>query len=324
MDTKTMVLIAGVVALFVLYILSYFGSRRYLIDPFANQAEAAVAGSTEPKPVEFPKPMERWELEKVLGVSGEDVVSFGGSEPIAPPFLDTPIDNLDDYEYNMIFKSESDRPLTDPMRSKLMSQYPLDWSGYPPSSTEFQAGLQQSFENATMNVPEDARPYQAVSGDSMQPPDTGSMEAEERRILMTYKPEFPPDPTAYDPADVEDLVKKIYAKRGLVPQLKKREGSNVYDIVGTTKIGEKVVFEDEVAAPASGKAVAEAGEGVTQGPLAASIRGGNGNVAGMSVAPDRFFEESAGNVAGNKWDYTAWTPGLERSFAPSSPRREWY
>lgn len=178
-----------------------------------------------------------------------------------------------------------------------------------------------------MNVPDDAKPYQAVSGDSMLPPDTGALEAEERKILMTYKPEFPPDPTAYDPADVEDLVKKIYAKRGLVPQLKKREGSNVYDIVGTTKIGEKVVFEDENAsgAPASQKAVAEAGEGVTQGPLAASeIRGGNGNVAGMSVARDRFFEESAGNVAGNKWDYTAWTPGLERAFAPSSPKRDWY
>lgn len=325
MDMKTGILIGAVIALFVLYVFSYFGSRRYLIDPFANQAAAAVAGSAEPKPVEFPKPTERWgaEGEVTLGVSGEDVATFGG--PVAPPFTDSPIDNLDDYEYNMIFKSESDRPLTDPMRSKLMSQYPLDWSGYPPSSTEFQAGLQQSFQNATMEVPDDAKPYQAISGNSMQPPDTGALEMEERKILMTYKPEFPPDPTAYDPADVEDLVKKIYAKRGLVPQIKKREGSNVYDIVGTTKIGEKVVFEDEVAsAPASGEAVVEAGEGVTQGPLAASaIRGGNGNVAGMSVAPDRFFEEG-GNMGGNKWDYTAWTPGLERSFAPSAPREKWY
>jgi len=25
-----------------------------------------------------------------------------------------------------------------------------------------------------------------------------------------------------------------------------------------------------------------------------------------------------------KWDYTSWTPGLERSFAPTEPQTKWY
>ena len=284
--------------LIILYVLSYFGTRAYLRENFADAAsvKAPAASAKEEK-----KPAAAKELD----------MDVSSTTSIELPYEQRPIDSVDDYEYNLVFQNESDRPLTMAMRNKLMSQYPLDWSGYPPSSAQFQAGLRETFENATPSVPDDAKPYQNISGNLMSPPDTGATEAEERKILSTYKPTFPPDPTAYDPEDVNDLVKKIYAVKGLVPELKKRENTNVYEVVGTRPIKEEVKWEDEPAAVGAD----------AQAPIAAA---GEGVVQSVSAAQDQFFEEKRGSARMNKWDYTAWTPGLERSFAPTNPLQNWY
>lgn len=302
--------VAGLLFLFALS----FMARDTTREPFlAAAAVAAVAGSSEPQAFEKPTPQERWITGPKKGAPLTVDISGEASE-LAVPYAQGPINSLDDYEYNFVYQNESDRPLSTEMRNKLMSQYPLDWSGYPPSSSQFQAGLRESFENATPTVPDDAKPYMNISGSTMSPPDTGAMEAEERKILMTYKPTFPPDPTAYDPEDVNDVVTKIYKTKGLVPQIKRRGDTNVYDIVDSRPIGEKVVYEDDCAdapsAPASTGAVTEAGEGPIQAPAA--------------VGQDRFFEAGATSGRMNKWDYTAWTPGLERSFAPTAPQQNWY
>ena len=307
----------AVATLLLLFALSYmtYGNGSSL-DGFQGSmgaaAAAAIAGSSEPQAFEKPTPQERW----VTGPKKATplVVDISGTtSETAVPYAQGPINSLDDYEYNFVYQNESDRPLSMEMRNKLMSQYPLDWSGYPPSSSQFQAGLRESFENATPTVPDDAKPYMNISGSTMSPPDTGAMEAEERKILMTYKPTFPPDPTAYDPEDVNDVVTKIYKTKGLVPQIKRRGDTNIYDIVDARPIGEKIVYEDDTdapSAPASKDAVPEAGEGPIQAPAA--------------VSQDRFFEAAAGPGRMNKWDYTAWTPGLERSFAPTNPQQNWY
>lgn len=300
---KEIIVGLAVAALLVLWALSYTGSKAYLTEPFQGVSTS-------------PSPLERW-AEKpkaapaAAAAAEEDLPD---DTDVVMPYIQDPIDSLGDYEYNMVFQNESDKPLSAKERSALMSQYPLDWSGYPSSAAQFQAGLRESFENASPNVPDDAKPYQNISGSTMSPPDTGAMEAEERKILMTYKPEFPPDPTAYDPADVNDLVSKIYAKKGLVPEIKRRGETNVYDIVGSRPINEKVEYEDGSEAPASGAAVPAAGEGPErlQAPAAAS------------ETPDRFFQDMKGVGTGNKWDYTAWTPGLERMFAPSNEQKAWY
>lgn len=57
----------------------------------------------------------------------------------------------------MVFQNEGDRELSTALRNKLMSQYPMDWSTQPPSSAQFQAGLRESFENATPTVPEEPK-----------------------------------------------------------------------------------------------------------------------------------------------------------------------
>ena len=62
-------------------------------------------------------------------------------------------------------RTESDRELSKELKNKLMSQRPMEWAGLPPSSAQFQAGMRESFENATRTVPDNAQPYAAVSGD---------------------------------------------------------------------------------------------------------------------------------------------------------------
>lgn len=202
--------------------------------------------------------------------------------------------NDEDYEYNMVFLNETEEVLDKNKRNMLMSQYPKDWPNYPPSSSKFQSGLagyKQSFEDAKQNVPDEAKSYDTINGNLMSPPDLSETEKEERKILQTYKPKFPPGPTSYDPRDVNDLIKQIYDKKGLIPQVHHKEGTNVYEIVGVRKANEHVKFEDEPA-DATPEPNKKAGEGTAKTPPAVK-----------DTFQNRFQDASK------------WTPGLEQMFA---------
>jgi len=216
------------------------------------------------------------------------------------PYAQDTINDLGDYESDMVYENESNTALSKDLRQKLMSQYPMHWSAYPPSSSQFQAGIQESFQNASQDVPDDAKPYQNISGSTMMPPDKGILEKEERKILQTYKPDFPPKGATYDAQDPRALIKKIYDAKGLIPDVKHNETSNVYEIVGTRRKNEKVVYEDEEADATAG-ANPHSGEGLINVPSAVAESGSSAN----------------------PWKYTAWTPGLEQMFAPTEPRRDW-
>ena len=43
----------------------------------------------------------------------------------------------------------------------------------------------------------------------------------------------------------------------------------------------------------------------------------------VAAGLDPFFEPRS-SVRDGKFDYTQWTPGLERMFAPTYPIKEWY
>lgn len=304
----SLALIAGIII--IVYGLLYVGSRQVVHTLVKKPEIVPVAKKAVPVGIE--------------GFNSYGAVTVDTKETtvvdpasVQVPFTQEPVYNADDYEYNMVFKSESDRPLNKALRDKLMSQYPMDWSGRPPSSSQFQAGLKESFENAKPTVPDDAKPYENSSGNLMQPPDTSEVEREERKILQTYKPKFPPTPTSYDPRDAKELIDKIYDAKGLIPQVKHKEGTNVYEIVGTRKKDEKVVYEDEEGT-------------VTRGPnpnsMESTIQAPNAVKDWNSPEKDSFFEEGQGaaqRTRMNKWDYTAWTPGLERMFAPTDPKPEW-
>ena len=231
------------------------------------------------------------------------------------PYVKKAILDVDDYEYNMIFQNEGDREMTKALQNKLQSQYPMDWSTQPPSSVHFQVGKKQmleSFANApAFATQKGENPYKEISGNSMTPPDTSIEEMEERKILQTYKPKNIGDLTTYNLEDAKDLIHKIYDAKGLIPEVSHKDG-NVYEIIGTRRKDEKIVYEDEEA-PAQQAPVQAAGEStITVPPVAADI----------SAGLDPFFTPSASTKL-DRWDYTKFTPGLERMFAPTYPTAEW-
>ena len=235
---------------------------------------------------------------------------------IEAPYLKNAIMGVDDYEYNLVFQNEGDREMTKALQNKLQSQYPMDWSTQPPSSVHFQTGkkrLEESFANApALGMQKGENPYKEVSGDNMTPPDTTIQEMEERKILQTYKPKQIGDLTTYNLEDAQELIKKIYDAKGVIPEVRHKDG-NIYEIVGTRRKDEKIVYEDEEA-PAQQAPVQAAGEAtITVPPVAAHV----------SIGLDPFFSPAAGSHIG-RWDYTKFTPGLERMFAPTYPTVEWY
>jgi hypothetical protein len=229
------------------------------------------------------------------------------------PYVKKNILDVDDYEYNLVFQQEGDREISKALYNKLQSQYPLDWSVQPPSSAHFQAGLQalkESFKSPPV-TPSGPSPYREINADTLTPPDTSLEHMEERKILQLYQPSKTDSLESYPLEDAQELIKRIYDAKGLIPEVKKKEG-NVYEVIGTRRKDEKIVYEDENP-PAQNAPVAEAGEGTITVPATAVD-----TAAGL----DPFFSPSASTHM-DRWDYTKFTPGLERMFAPTYPTVEW-
>lgn len=237
-------------------------------------------------------------------------------EPVEKPYVTRPINDVDDYEYNLVFRNEGDRELSKAVVNKLTAQYPLDWSGLPPSAMGFQEGFKQQQE-AYANAPpvrQGFNPYKEIEGASLTPPDTRAVEMEERKILSTYVSKPPVPPAEYNIEDAKQLIDKIYDKRNLIADVKVRE-NNVYEIIGTRRKDEKIVYEDEESeAPVvgtEGQAIALEDQ-ITIPQRATDV------AAGL----DPFYSPNAKTRTG-RWDYMRWTPGLERMFAPTYPTQDW-
>lgn len=303
------------------YAVLYVGGRHYLKEYFQS---GSGAGSSRPAvgdlyPTPPPTLPSKEEKDK-----GKVLMEYVTMDPVAKG----QIFGLDDYEYNYVYQNENDREISQELRNKLMSQRPMDWAGLPPSAGQFQAGLKESFQGAAAAVPDAAKPYgqgkaidpyENINGENMVPPDTLSVEMEERKILQTYQAPTAKDLISYDPdeaaKDPEGLIRKLYDQKGLVPTVAHQEGTNVWEITGVRRKDEKIVYEDEEA-PASVRPVEGAGEARISVPAAA---------ADVSAAHDPFYEpgQSGASRAG-RWDYQSFTPGLERMFAPTNPTQDWY
>jgi hypothetical protein len=230
------------------------------------------------------------------------------------PFVKKRLLDVDDYEYNLVFQQEGDREVSKALYNKLQSQYPLDWSVQPPSSAHFQAGLQklkESFKGSPVSQM-GSDPYKEMSIDALTPPDTTAVQMEERKILQLYQPEKTDNLGTYQLDDANDLIKRIYDAKGLVPEVVKKE-NNVYEVIGTRRKDEKIVYEDENA-PAQKAPVQAAGEATITVPATA---------VDVAAGLDPFFTPGASTHM-DRWDYTKFTPGLERMFAPTYPTVEWY
>ena len=236
-------------------------------------------------------------------------------DTIQKPYTQEPIQNVDDYEYSMIFKNEGDRAMTKKTRDFLMSQYPKDWSVQPPSSDLFQQGLQaynEGFEDAPRPP---TKRYDSINGTTMAPPDQAAQERREQEILNTYVPKDPQSLTTYSADDAQTLIEKIYTAKGLKATYK-QTGDNEFQVISTTPLDKVITYEDDPAAPLEAP--------TSQGPVAAA---GEETIVVPEIYPtgglDPFFTPGEQTRDG-RWNYTQFTPGLERMFAPTEPMSKWY
>jgi hypothetical protein len=297
------------------YFFMYFTGRQYLRgEGFQGSAGSASKTADElyPTPPLNERPPLPAFVDPVARKREESRVLMERTD--LDPVENKPIDSVDDYEYSLVFQNESDRELSKALRTKLMSQRPMDWAGLPPSSAEFQAGVRESFANATPAVPENAQPFRNIDGSNMVPPDTTSIEMEERKLLQTYKPPRAKDMLKYDPElqSPEELIQEIYNVRGLVPTVAHKEGTNVYEVIGVRRKDEKILYEDEEAPAGAGGAAVDVPQ-VT---------------ADVAASMDPYYDKTGASMGQGsrmgRWNYQAWTPGLERMYAPTEATPSWF
>jgi hypothetical protein len=153
--------------------------------------------------------------------------------------------------------------------------------------------------------------YSDINGSNLEPVDLDKIEAEERKILQTFQPtKSGSELGSYNPDDVAELLDKYYTKQGKKASYYKRE-DGVYEVFETEDLDPKIEFEDEAPQPE------RASDDMTN---QIAVPGG---VTKYAATLDPFFEPRQ-STRPNRQDYTAWTPGLERMFAPTEPKEAWY
>lgn len=228
---------------------------------------------------------------------------------VTPPFAIAPINEVDDYEYSLVFNNEGSKGITKANRDLLMSAYPMDWSTHPPSSAVFEEGYAEFVQDLAekRRTPQSGpNPYANLEGFNTLPPVT------EKEILATYTPKKPQELTTYDAADAKEIIDRIYSAKGLIADMKpSKTDSNVFVITGVRNKASPISYEPD--AEASEGPVNASGENTIQAPV----------VYTSEQSLDPFFTPGDSTKDG-KWDYTRFTPGLERSFAPNEPMQNWY
>lgn len=236
--------------------------------------------------------------------------------PPEKPYTMIPIDALDEYEVGNVFQNQGSKTASKRQISEAMTRYPMDWSVQGTGSQYFQDN-QAEFEKKVVDDTntQSTNMYKEVDGSDMTPPDTEAMEAEEKKILQTYKPECSKGLLQYSVDDVKSLVDRVFTKRGLIPIIEKsKQGENIWEITEVKEKNPHIVWEDELEKETERQKMDKRGEEVIQVPYTTSD---------IAAGLDPFFQ-ARNSVRDGKYDYYKWTPGLERMYAPTYPLKSWF
>ena len=231
------------------------------------------------------------------------------------------VDKLDDYEYSRVFETESGirNSLTKESKGELINKHVLDWANLPFNS-EKRAEKEDTFvagrkENGFRD-PETGVFFQAIEGKNIDPPDMDAIKEREQKVMSSYKPTDVSKHTINDQMRTvsrivneaykgdknwEPVVTQVSDYQWEVTELRPREKREKYE--GETK--------DLALAEQRGEALP---------PPSISIDDRNRD--------DPYFDKSGvGDRDNNKYwkyeDFSKWTPGLERMFAPTLSNKEW-
>jgi hypothetical protein len=228
------------------------------------------------------------------------------------PYTTRPIQSVDDYDHDVVYMNEGDRQWSKAQINQMTEAYPFAWPQLPPSATNFQKKQEEYMASLSSKILPDLSQYKAVEGFQVLPPDTEKQEAEEQKLLKTYVPACSKD-LKYDVDDAMDLINKIYDQKGLVAKVDVRP-DGIYEVYETQDKEPKIEYDDGA-----------------QGPQAPVVDGGASSVtfavpqvaSDLAAGLDPFFDPGTSTRSG-RTDYTQWTPGLERMFAPTYPLQNWY
>ena len=261
------------ILIFLGYFAIYFGSRKYL-EGFENQSTPTPAVSTKQSMKEKEYPVQ--------------------------PSQDT-------YEMSAIYNNRGSKPASKKQLNDAMARYPLDWAAQGSDSQMFQEGMKK-YEKDMETNPSQVKPFQEDLTDMLLP-DSSALEDEERKILQTYKPASSKGLLHYSVHDVKHLLDKVYAKRGLIPVIKKsKQGENVWEIVEVKEKNPKIVWEDDVTRDK----MAQRGEDMIEVPYTASD---------MAAGLEPFMNKRT-CVRTGKHDIFE-NEELNRSFEPMRPIPAW-
>ena len=256
------------------------------------------------------------------------VRTFQFPAPGEQTYAKTPINSLDDYEYNRVFELENKprmAPLSKEVKSNLLGAMQLDWPNLPYSS-DTRAKLEEQFVDARMQdvfrEPKSGVFFRNMEGVDISPPDHDIQAAREANILSAYQP------TAITEHVVDDeyeRVAKVVAQQYSTdpdwePVVEKR-GPHQYAVTELRpKAKKETVWEDEVkttVADAKQQGLMEGGE---VKPNVLTIQ---------DNLQDPFFAKTgvADHSNDTFWKYdqfNKWSPGLEKMFAPTDPQNKWH
>jgi hypothetical protein len=277
------------------YFVLYFGGRKYL-EKFQNDYDGQPRFNPDGTPNEK-----------------QNMMIY----PPEKPYLMNPIDDLDDYELSLVFQNQGSKEASRKQISDAMTRYPMDWPQQGPNSQYFQDNQAEFEKKVAENManPPPTKMYNEINGSDMTPPDTAAMDAEEKKILQTYKPECSKGLLQYSVDDVRALVDRVYDKRGLVPVIEQsKQGQNIWEITEVKEKNPVIVWEDDLERETERQKMEQRGEEVIEVPYTAQD---------VAAGLDPFFQARNPTKDG-KNDYYKWTPGLERMFAPTYPIKAWY
>ena len=229
--------------------------------------------------------------------------------------------NPDETEANVVAEQEGvyGKEASDMVKNSRRNQRQFDYPQLPPVSLTRQIQQAQYNIHKSQPAPLKTEGFRNIEGDKFALPDYDKLEEEEKKILATYKPKNSKDLLQYSIEDSEELIKKIYDSKGLVPSYNQRP-DGIWEVYETMEKNPKIVWEDEV------NVERYAGEEVRGLAPVGSIEQTinvptypNTLAAGL----DPFFEPRTSLRPGRN-DYTRWTPGLERMFAPTNEAAAWY
>jgi hypothetical protein len=160
-------------------------------------------------------------------------------------------DNLDWSETDFVREQEGGFDPTKDAINAARRQFPFDWANLPPSANEFQRQQMLYVKSAEKQAASHPGQYNKetfkdIDAADVLPSDNMDEDTRMAKIIKSYVPIPAGEFAAPTKESVEEFVKKIYKPRGLIPMVKQRGDTNVYEIYETKEINPKIVYEDDL------------------------------------------------------------------------------